>query len=128
MSSLCALVLAAGEGSRLRPITASRPKALCPIGNVSLLDRALARLARNGFSGPALVAVNACYLADQVAEQVGERAHMSVEPGPPALGTAGAVACPWRSWAQTAALATPAPRAACGRAVKVYIGVRIGDV
>jgi len=92
VSSLCALVLAAGEGSRLRPITASTPKALCPIGNVSLLDRALARLAYNGFSGPALVAVNAFYLADQVAAQVGERAHVSVEPGPPALGTAGAVA------------------------------------
>ncbi len=92
MSSLCALVLAAGEGSRLRPITASMPKALCLIGNVSLLDRALARLSHHGFSGPALVAVNACYLADQVLAHVGERAHVSVEPGPPALGTAGAVA------------------------------------
>jgi len=77
---------------RLRPLTASVPKALCPVGNVALLDRALARLTHHGLSGPALVAVNACYLADRVAGHVGGRAFVSVEPGPPALGTAGAVA------------------------------------
>jgi NDP-sugar pyrophosphorylase family protein len=90
--ALCAIVLAAGEGSRLRPLTGARPKALCPVGNVPLLDRALARLAHHGLSGPARVAVNACYLADQVTAHVGGRAFLSVEPGPPALGTAGAVA------------------------------------
>jgi NDP-sugar pyrophosphorylase family protein len=90
--SVCALVLAAGEGTRLRPITASIPKALCPVGNVALLDRALARLSRHGFSGQVQVAVNACYLAERVAAHVRSRAFISVEPGPPALGTAGAVA------------------------------------
>lgn len=90
--ALCALVLAAGEGTRLRPLTATLPKALTPVGNVALLDRALARLARHGLSGPALVAVNACYLADQIAQHVGGRAFVSYEPGPPALGTSGAVA------------------------------------
>jgi len=90
--ALCALVLAAGEGTRLRPLTGSVPKALCPVGNVRLLDRALARLAHHGLTGPELVAVNACYLAGQIAGQVGGRAFVSVEPGPPALGTAGAVA------------------------------------
>jgi N-acetyl-alpha-D-muramate 1-phosphate uridylyltransferase len=89
---LCALVLAAGEGRRLRPLTATVPKALCPIGNVALLDRALARLAALGLTGPEVVAVNACYLADRVVAHVGSRAHVAVEPGPPALGTAGAVA------------------------------------
>jgi NDP-sugar pyrophosphorylase family protein len=89
---ICALVLAAGEGMRLRPLTRTVPKALCPVGNVALLDRALARLARHGFAGPATVAVNVCYLADLVSEHVGGRAFISPEPGPPALGTAGAVA------------------------------------
>ena len=89
---VCALVLAAGEGTRLRPLTATLPKALTPVGNVPLLDRALARLSRQGFSGPTQVAVNVCYLADQVADHVGGRAFISREPGPPALGTAGAVA------------------------------------
>ncbi|MCX5066455.1 sugar phosphate nucleotidyltransferase [Micromonospora lupini] len=90
-AELCAVVLAAGEGTRLRPLTARVPKALCPVGNVALLDRALARLAGLGLSGPARVAVNACYLADQVVTHVDDRAHLSVEPGDP-LGTAGGVA------------------------------------
>ncbi|MGC4896892.1 nucleotidyltransferase family protein [Micromonospora sp. DT31] len=87
---VCAVVLAAGEGTRLRPLTARVPKALCPVGNVALLDRALARLARLGLSGPDRVAVNACYLGEQVVARVGDRAHLSVEPGSP-LGTAGGV-------------------------------------
>jgi MurNAc alpha-1-phosphate uridylyltransferase len=87
---LCALVLAAGAGRRLQPITATIPKALCPVGNVALLDRALHRLAEHGLAGPDLVAVNACYLADRVVGHVGARARLSVEPT--ALGTAGAVA------------------------------------
>ncbi|GIJ77857.1 mannose-1-phosphate guanylyltransferase [Micromonospora phaseoli] len=84
------MVLAAGEGTRLRPLTERVPKALCPVGNVPLLDRALARLAGLGLTGPGTVAVNACYLGDQVVQQVGGRAHLSVEPGSP-LGTAGGV-------------------------------------
>src|SRR5919199_585476 len=40
---MCAVILAAGEGRRLRPLTAVRPKALCPVGNVALLDLALRR-------------------------------------------------------------------------------------
>ncbi|GLZ60012.1 MULTISPECIES: sugar phosphate nucleotidyltransferase [Micromonospora] len=90
-AQLCAVVLAAGEGTRLRPLTERVPKALCPVGNVPLLDRALGRLAGLGLTGPDRVAVNACYLGEQVVEHVGDRAHLSVEPGDP-LGTAGGVA------------------------------------
>ncbi|MEV0154601.1 sugar phosphate nucleotidyltransferase [Micromonospora sp. NPDC050686] len=85
---VCAVVLAAGEGTRLRPLTERLPKALCPVGNVALLDRALDRLAGLGLTGPDRVAVNACYLGGQVVAHVGRRAHLSVEPGDP-LGTAG---------------------------------------
>jgi NDP-sugar pyrophosphorylase family protein len=94
---VCAVVLAAGEGLRLRPLTAIRPKALCPIGNVPLLDLALARLPDLGLAGSAKVAVNACYLADQVVDAVGARARLSVEPGPAPLGTAGALGA-LRDW------------------------------
>ncbi|MEV4765364.1 sugar phosphate nucleotidyltransferase [Micromonospora chokoriensis] len=90
-AELCAVVLAAGEGTRLRPLTERVPKALCPVGNVPLLERALARLAGLGLTGPDRVAVNACYLGDQVVAHVGDRAHLSVEVGDP-LGTAGGVA------------------------------------
>ncbi|MFU8872460.1 NTP transferase domain-containing protein [Micromonospora sp. SL4-19] len=85
---VCGVVLAAGEGTRLRPLTERLPKALCPVGNVPLLDRALDRLAGLGLAGAERVAVNACYRGDQVVAHVGGRAHLSVEPGDP-LGTAG---------------------------------------
>ncbi|HEX2773312.1 MAG TPA: sugar phosphate nucleotidyltransferase [Micromonosporaceae bacterium] len=88
---MCTVLLAAGEGSRLRPLTERRPKALCPVGNVPLLDRALARVAGLGLAGPDRVAVNAWYLAEQVVAHVGDRAHLSVESGQ-LLGTAGGVA------------------------------------
>ena len=84
------VLLAAGEGVRLRPLTEVLPKALCPVGNVPLLDRGLARLAGLGLSGPGAVAVNAAYLAEQIVRHVGDRAHLSVEPAGP-LGTSGGV-------------------------------------
>ena len=90
MSDVCAVLLAAGMGTRLRPLTELRPKALCPVGNVPLLDHALARVASLGLVGPAAVAVNASWLADQVAAHAAGRAYVSVEPKP--LGTAGGVA------------------------------------
>lgn len=87
---ICAVVLAAGKGTRLRPLTSWVPKALCPVGNIPLLERALSRLMRLGLSGPSAVAVNACHLGQQVVDQVGNRAHLSVEQGEP-LGTSGGV-------------------------------------
>ncbi|WP_307798058.1 sugar phosphate nucleotidyltransferase [Actinoplanes flavus] len=87
---VCGAVLAAGEGRRLRPITETLPKALCPVGNLPLLDHALRRLAGLGLSGPADVAVNAAYLAAQVVAHVGGRAHLSVEPDGP-IGTSGGI-------------------------------------
>jgi NDP-sugar pyrophosphorylase family protein len=86
--AIAAVVLAAGEGRRLRPLTELLPKALCPVGNVALLDRALTRIGGLGLSGRSQVAVNAAYLAEQVVAHVGDRAHLSVEPDGP-LGTSG---------------------------------------
>lgn len=87
MSDVCAVVLAAGEGRRLRPLTAQVPKALCPVGNVPLLDRAMARVAALGLD----CAVNACYLGEQVVAHVGARTFVSVEPADP-WGTSGGLA------------------------------------
>lgn len=90
-SGLAAVMLAAGAGRRLRPLTDERPKALCPVGADTLLDRALARVRETaGLSGPDHVAVNAHHLAAQVIAVVDDRAHLSVEQ-PAALGTAGAI-------------------------------------
>jgi CTP:molybdopterin cytidylyltransferase MocA len=94
--SLAALVLAAGRGERLRPLTDRTPKPLLPVGGSTLLDAALARVARVVPVTPETVTVNAHWLADQVAAYVDGRVHLSVEQ-PVALGTAGAVGA-IRSW------------------------------
>jgi N-acetyl-alpha-D-muramate 1-phosphate uridylyltransferase len=92
-----AVVLAAGLGTRLRPLTDHRPKALCPVDNVPLLDRWLDRLERLGFADAGDVAVNAHHLPDQVVAHVAGRAWLSVERE--LLGTSGAVGnlAAWRA-------------------------------
>jgi MurNAc alpha-1-phosphate uridylyltransferase len=87
---LAGVVLAAGAGTRLRPLTDLRPKALCPVGGVPLLDLALARISPMAGSGVKHLAVNAHHLGDQIAVHVRGRAHLSRE-DPRALGTAGAL-------------------------------------
>jgi N-acetyl-alpha-D-muramate 1-phosphate uridylyltransferase len=89
--SVAALVLAAGLGTRLEPLTRLRPKPLCPVGGVPLVDHALARVEALVGAGPEHVAVNAHHHAEQVVAHLEGRAHVSVEPGAEALGTAGAV-------------------------------------
>lgn len=61
--ALRALLLAAGLGTRLRPLTDTIPKCLVPIGNKPLLQIWLERLSEAGI-GPFLI--NTHYLADQV--------------------------------------------------------------
>lgn len=85
-----AVVLAAGAGERLRPLTRLRPKPLCPVGNVTLLDGALTRAA--AVVAPGAVAVNVHHHRALMEEHLAGRAdvHVSVEPGE-ARGTAGAL-------------------------------------
>jgi hypothetical protein len=90
VSRSAAVVLAAGRGTRLRPLTEIRPKPLCPVGNVPLIDRVLQRLDGLGLRGPDDVAVNTHHLADQLVAHVDGRAHLSRE-DPAPLGTAGAL-------------------------------------
>lgn len=58
-----AMVLAAGLGTRLRPLTNDRPKALVEIGGRSLLELTLARLASFGVGD---VIINVHHFADLV--------------------------------------------------------------
>jgi N-acetyl-alpha-D-muramate 1-phosphate uridylyltransferase len=83
---LCAVVLAAGEGARLRPLTRVRPKPLCPVGNVPLVDLAVERVRG---ATPA-VAVNVHHDRAAIEAHLDGRVHVSVEERE-ALGTAGAL-------------------------------------
>jgi len=65
-----AMILAAGIGKRLRPITATVPKPLVEVGGRALIDYALDRLERAGVE---TAVVNVHYLADLVRVHVGKR-------------------------------------------------------
>src|SRR5947209_4851511 len=67
MSPKFAIVLAAGRGLRMRPLTERTPKALLPLGGRSLLDHALDRLAAAGVE---TVVVNAHWQAERLAEHL----------------------------------------------------------
>ena len=58
-----AMVLAAGLGQRMRPLTNARPKPLVPVLGTPLIDYGLARLKE---AGCATVVVNVHYLPDQI--------------------------------------------------------------
>jgi MurNAc alpha-1-phosphate uridylyltransferase len=58
-----AMVLAAGVGSRMRPLTDDRPKALVEVGGKALIDHMLDRLADAGVSG---AVVNAHHFGERL--------------------------------------------------------------
>jgi NDP-sugar pyrophosphorylase family protein len=65
-----AMILAAGLGTRLRPLTDDRPKALVEINGRSLLELTLARLRRFGITE---VIVNVHHFADKVVDYLHAR-------------------------------------------------------
>ncbi len=67
-----AIILAGGIGTRLRPLSCTRPKLLFPILNKPLLDGSLERLAETGVNGVTL-AVN--YMAEVFMHRYGESKH-----------------------------------------------------
>ncbi|MEA2736857.1 MAG: N-acetyl-alpha-D-muramate 1-phosphate uridylyltransferase, partial [Acetobacteraceae bacterium] len=74
VSPRSAMVLAAGLGTRMRPLTAATAKPLLKLGGRTLLDHALDHLVNAGVE---TVAVNAHWQADTVA------AHLAERPAPP---------------------------------------------
>lgn len=50
MSEKCAVILAGGRGTRLRPYTIAMPKPLVPIGDYPILEVIIRQLAQQGFS------------------------------------------------------------------------------
>jgi N-acetyl-alpha-D-muramate 1-phosphate uridylyltransferase len=64
------MILAAGRGERMRPLTDTLPKPLIKVSGRSLLDCALDRLVQHGIEQ---VVVNAHYLGDQIAAHLTQR-------------------------------------------------------
>ncbi len=83
---LVSVILAAGAGTRLRPLTTFLPKALCPVDNVPLVDLALARA--HGITSE--IAVNVHHGREVLESHLTGRAQISIEETA-ALGTAGAL-------------------------------------
>ncbi|MES2819504.1 MAG: nucleotidyltransferase family protein [Pseudomonadota bacterium] len=64
-----AMILAAGKGERLRPLTLHTPKPLVQVGGVALIDYHLRALAAAGVSE---VVINHAWLGQQIVEHLGD--------------------------------------------------------
>lgn len=92
MCQITALILAGGEGTRLQPLTLSRPKPVLPVANRPFLHYQLEQFRSAGISR-AVIAVS--YKSDQISNVIGNSYHgidisYSVEKEP--MGTGGAIA------------------------------------
>ena len=87
-----AVVMAGGEGTRLRPLTSNRPKPLVPILNKPIAQHIIEHLKRAGIND---IVVTLYYLGEEIQRYFGDGSDMdvnliySVEESP--LGTAGSV-------------------------------------
>jgi mannose-1-phosphate guanylyltransferase len=86
-----AIILAGGVGTRLRPLSCTRPKLLFPILNEPLLDRTLEQLAETGVNAVTLAVK---FMAEMFMQRYGKSAHglkisYSLERKP--MGTGGAI-------------------------------------
>lgn len=88
-----AIIMAGGEGRRLRPLTETIPKPLVDVGGKPVIEHTMERLAQ---AGVAKVHVSVNYLADQIQAHLGDGSawgtDLSYLTEPAKLGTAGALA------------------------------------
>lgn len=87
-----AMILAAGLGTRLRPATDDRPKALVKVAGRPMADWVIRRLARHGFTD---IIINAHHFAEQIEAYATGRDHagvsLTVSVEEEILGTGGGV-------------------------------------
>lgn len=88
-----AMILAAGRGERLKPITEVLPKALCIVKDKPLIEHHIINLAKAGFKQ---IVINHAYLGGQIRQYLGTGERWNVEicysPEPPGgLETGGGI-------------------------------------
>lgn len=87
-----AILLAGGQGRRLRSITGNLPKPMVPLVGVPVLDRLLDLLRRNGFTD---VCMTLCYRPEVIQEHCGDGSdygvHLKYRIESEPRGTAGGV-------------------------------------
>ncbi|MBL4674300.1 MAG: nucleotidyltransferase family protein [Arenicella sp.] len=93
-SKTSVVLLAAGHGTRMRPLTDKLPKPLLKVGDHSLIEHHINRLSALGFKQ---IVINTAYLGEKIQQQLGngERygvdIHYSDESSTGALETAGGI-------------------------------------
>src|SRR5512132_3641252 len=70
-----AMILAAGVGSRLRPLTDETPKALIDVGGVPMIERVIRCLTSAGVSE---IVINLFHLADRIVEFLASKGHFGL--------------------------------------------------
>lgn len=88
-----AMILAAGRGERLKPLTEKHPKAMCLIHQKPLIEYHVERLAASGFER---IVINHAYLGGQIRRYLGNGSKWNIEicyaPEPPGgLETGGGI-------------------------------------
>jgi len=71
-----ALILAAGKGERMRPLTLAKPKPLLEVCGLSLIEHHLIQLKKAGFSR---IIINVSWLAQQIMQKLGDGQQYGVE-------------------------------------------------
>jgi MurNAc alpha-1-phosphate uridylyltransferase len=88
-----ALILAAGRGERMRPLTDATPKPLLAVGGRPLIEWQVARLVAGGFAD---IVVNHSHLGEKIEQALGDGARLGARirysHEPRALETAGGIA------------------------------------
>ena len=89
----CAVILAAGRGERMRPLTDAMPKPLLRVGGKAIIEWQLERLAEGGFDA---IVVNHAHLGAIIEDALGDGSRHGVRIAyshePAALETAGGIA------------------------------------
>ena len=71
-----AMILAAGLGKRMRPLTAKTPKPLLEVGGKPLIEHLIERLIAGGVDG---VVINHYYLGEMVEKSLGDGSRFGIE-------------------------------------------------